>query len=1219
MTMTVIERAPGSMAEAGSAALAHDLGDSAMVERRQPTVLVFGTDSDRRDQIVSIIEEASWLPLVAGDRSEVLRIVQGAPPDLFVLVLAGFDGVELELLDDVRNSVDGELVPIVCVLDQRHRDLTIDAFGRRADDVVCGRPHPSELIARLRARIERRPVPTTELIEDPVTGALTPRAFATQLSKEHERVARGGEPGALAFLSLDELPGITARRGSRARDELLAQVVRLIEHDGRQLDFVGSRRGVLALLLPGTPTKGAQARLDRLARKIYDHDFSIDDSTIALTPILGFTESTPDAPPRELEDRAWDAMSYQAAHLDLHPTRWVAAMSPKPTQPGSRRHRAFERVRTPVQVVAQQLIALLFPLASYALLDRLGLDITGVVYLMLVGALAITAAGILIESRAAIPPTVPPDHREGPLPPASAIIAAYLPNEAETVLDTIDAFLALDYPGLEIILAYNTPQTLPVEAELARIADRDPRFRPLRVQGSASKAQNVNAALAHIRGHFVGLFDADHHPAPGSFQRAWQWIDDGAGVVQGHCVIRNGDLNAVTRTVAVEFESIYAVSHPGRARVHGFGIFGGSNGYWRTSLLHRTRMRGSMLTEDIDSSMRVVTEGETIISDPDLVSTELAPETLGALWNQRLRWAQGWSQVSLRHLVSMLRAAPTWRRRAGVFYLLGWREIYPWISLQVYPLLAYWWIRGTAATDWFVPIFVGTTIFTLSVGPAQTWFAYRLAHPTIKMRRRWFLKYLLLSTLFYTEFKNVTARTAQIKEAMRERKWKVTPRTGSVAIDAGAALEPEPGPTPTSATSDDTPTGSDHLPHTSAPDTASVVAGHDQDTPTVADGTNVETAVPRERAHPRGTRRGRSRRHASRPRRHGDRPARPMPSGASASGRGSDTDHESPDGPGPRRVEGAGDDRRHIADVDSEPLRSVSTTAAGIYDIERESIADERPSPPPHATTAPSSIYDVEHESSIEATPTTGNGDPTPDLRIYDIERESIADERPSPPPHATTAPSRIYDVEHESSIEATPTTGNGDPTPDLRIYDIERESIADERPSPPPHATTAPSRIYDVEHESSIEATPTTGNGDPTPDLRIYDIERESIADERPSPPPEPLPGARPLDDAVAPAADPRPGVAEPMDPTAAEARRPMIAGVDGVLIVPTRRTGPWRDQDRTARAPGAGGAPMLAVTSSTMAGGQDGGDLIFGESIDLEALRPRRPAADQPDLSGA
>ncbi len=754
---------------------------------RQATVLVYASDAERRDQMVTVIERAGWLPLVAVAHGEAVRIVRDAPPDLFLLMLRGTADDELGLLDDVRNTADGELVPIVCMLDRRHRALTIDAFGRRADDVVWGQPHPDELIARLRARIERRPMPTTELIEDPVTGALTPRALASQLSKEHERVARGGEPGALAFLSLDELPGITARRGSRARDQVLAQVVRLIKRDGRQLDFVGSRRGVIALLLPGTPTKGAQARLDRLARKIYDHTFSIDGESVALTPIIGFTESTPDATPTELEDRAWDAMAYQAAHLDLHPTRWVEAMSPKPSRPTSLLRRGFERVRTPVQVVSQQLIALGFPLATYVVFDRLGIDITGAVYLVIVIALAITATGIWIESTAALPATVPPEPRQGPLPPATAIIAAYLPNEAGTVIDTIEAFLGLDYPNLEIILAYNTPRTLPVEAELRRMADRDPRFRPMRVEGSASKAQNVNAALAHVRGHFVGLFDADHHPEAGSFQRAWQWIDNGAGVVQGHCVIRNGETNLVTRTVAVEFESIYAVSHPGRARVHGFGIFGGSNGYWRTSLLHRTRMRGSMLTEDIDSSMRVVESGETIISDPDLVSTELAPETLGALWNQRLRWAQGWSQVSIRHLVKMMRAAPTLRQRAGVFYLLGWREVYPWISLQVFPLLTYWWMRGESRTDWFVPIFVATTIFTMSVGPAQTWFAYRLAHPTIKRQHRWFLQYFALSTVFYTEFKNVVGRTAQVKEAMRERKWKVTPRTGSIAVDTGTA------------------------------------------------------------------------------------------------------------------------------------------------------------------------------------------------------------------------------------------------------------------------------------------------------------------------------------------------------------------------------------------------------------------------------------------------
>ena len=380
---------------------------------------------------------------------------------------------------------------------------------------------------------------------------------------------------------------------------------------------------------------------------------------------------------------------------------------------------------------------------------------------------------------AASNPSEPPPSPSGSPPKASAIIAAYLPNEAETITETVEAFLAQDYPDLQIILAYNTPRPMAVERELQAIAERDPRFEPLRVEGSVSKAQNVNAALTGVRGEFVGMFDADHHPRPGSFHRAWRWIADGVDVVQGHCVVRNGAENTLTRLVASEFEVIYAVSHPGRARMHGFGIFGGSNGYWRTELLERTRMRGFMLTEDIDSSLRVVADGGRIVSDPGLTSTELAPDTIGALWNQRLRWAQGWSQVSLRHLPRMTRGSLGLRQRLGVVHLLGWREIYPWISQQVAPLFTFWLLRGNPPIDWFVPVFVATTVFTLSVGPAQAWFAWRLADPSIKPNRRWFWLYLIASTVVYTEAKNVVARTAHIKELMRERKWKVTPRSVS--------------------------------------------------------------------------------------------------------------------------------------------------------------------------------------------------------------------------------------------------------------------------------------------------------------------------------------------------------------------------------------------------------------------------------------------------------
>lgn len=56
--------------------------------------------------------------------------------------------------------------------------------------------------------------------------------------------------------------------------------------------------------------------------------------------------------------------------------------------------------------------------------------------------------------------------------------------------------------------------------------------------------------------------------------------------------------------IAIEFDKVYAVSHPGRSRLFGFGLFCGSNGYWRADLLRAHKMHGDMLTEDIDSALR---------------------------------------------------------------------------------------------------------------------------------------------------------------------------------------------------------------------------------------------------------------------------------------------------------------------------------------------------------------------------------------------------------------------------------------------------------------------------------------------------------------------------------------------------------------------------------------------------------------------------------------
>jgi len=122
----------------------------------------------------------------------------------------------------------------------------------------------------------------------------------------------------------------------------------------------------------------------------------------------------------------------------------------------------------------------------------------------------------------------------------------------------------------------------------------------------------------------------------------------------------------------------------------------------------------------------------------------------------------------------------TFRQKAGLFVLLGWREVQPWLTLQILPVLLYaaWRAGGPAQLDWAVPICLLATLFTLSAGVVQALFAWRLAIPELRRRKVWFWRYLLVSTFFYSHFKNIVARQALLKEVLRDHQWRVTPRSG---------------------------------------------------------------------------------------------------------------------------------------------------------------------------------------------------------------------------------------------------------------------------------------------------------------------------------------------------------------------------------------------------------------------------------------------------------
>jgi cellulose synthase/poly-beta-1,6-N-acetylglucosamine synthase-like glycosyltransferase len=365
-----------------------------------------------------------------------------------------------------------------------------------------------------------------------------------------------------------------------------------------------------------------------------------------------------------------------------------------------------------------------------------------------------------------------------PLPRCSFIVAAYLPNEQEIILETLTEILDnVDRPeaGFELILAYNRPVRLPVEDELEQLEARHEALKLLHVEGSESKAENINGALALVTGEIVGILDADHHPKPDCFKRAWRWFERGYDVVQGRNVVRNSETNFLTKMIAVEFECTYGVCHAARSLFVDTGIFGGSNGYWRADVLRETRFDPTMLTEDIDATSRALLAGHRILNDRSIISTELAPTDLPSFWYQRQRWAQGWLEVSLKFQMGFWKSS-----HLGILqkiywtYLLLYRELYPVLALQIYPillslLLLYGYIELTS--HWYLWT---TAIVTFVSGPYQTAVAAKNAYA-----RHHYLRWVSYAVLvfFFTLFKAMISLVAIYDHMLGRADWVVTRRS----------------------------------------------------------------------------------------------------------------------------------------------------------------------------------------------------------------------------------------------------------------------------------------------------------------------------------------------------------------------------------------------------------------------------------------------------------
>ena len=233
-------------------------------------------------------------------------------------------------------------------------------------------------------------------------------------------------------------------------------------------------------------------------------------------------------------------------------------------------------------------------------------------------------------------------------------------NEEENVRDTITFLLDIKYPDFEVI-AVNDGSTDRTQEILIELSNQHKQLRVIHQVQNQGKAAGLNMAALLTKKEFLVCIDGDCLLD----EHAVTWMmshfinSPRVGAVTGNPRIRNRS-SLLGKIQVGEFSSIIGLIKRAQ-RVYGriFTVSGVIAAFRKTALHDVGYWSTEMLTDDIDVSWKLQLSHWDIRFEPKALCWILMPETFRGLYKQRLRWAMGGVQVSLKYFPVLL----SWRKR----------------------------------------------------------------------------------------------------------------------------------------------------------------------------------------------------------------------------------------------------------------------------------------------------------------------------------------------------------------------------------------------------------------------------------------------------------------------------------------------------------------------------------------------------------------------------
>jgi cellulose synthase/poly-beta-1,6-N-acetylglucosamine synthase-like glycosyltransferase len=242
-------------------------------------------------------------------------------------------------------------------------------------------------------------------------------------------------------------------------------------------------------------------------------------------------------------------------------------------------------------------------------------------------------------------------------PRTAVLIPAW--NEGTVIGASVDRLMAAEYPAgslrVYVVDDASTDETpLVLKAKEAQYPGRVVHLR--RQRGGQGKAHTLNHGLDVILGddwmQALLITDADVAFEPAALRTMTRHLADSlVGAVT--CYIKEGSRpgNYLTRFIGYEYVTAQAAARRGQNVLGAMAcLAGGAQLHSRANLVALGgRIDTSSLAEDTITTFETQLRGRRVVFEPHAVCWAEEPETAGALWKQRIRWARGNVQLTIRY------------------------------------------------------------------------------------------------------------------------------------------------------------------------------------------------------------------------------------------------------------------------------------------------------------------------------------------------------------------------------------------------------------------------------------------------------------------------------------------------------------------------------------------------------------------------------------------